>query len=83
LSDITAEESNQETRKSGRTTQDLLNSDDFNPQLLVICQSASPLDSSLRNQQTERAKKLDCCWQVIVPVIFVIASAAIFADPRG
>jgi hypothetical protein len=35
------------------------------------------------NQQIERAKKLDRYCRVIVPVIFVIASIAIFAHPRG
>ena len=35
------------------------------------------------NQQLERAKKLDRYCRVIVPVIFVIASIAIFAHPRG
>jgi hypothetical protein len=35
------------------------------------------------NQQTERAKKLDRYCRVIVPVIFVMASIAIFAHPRG
>jgi hypothetical protein len=33
-------------------------------------------------QQTERAKKIDRYCRVIVPVIFVIASLAIFAKPR-
>jgi branched-subunit amino acid permease len=33
-------------------------------------------------QQTDRAKKIDRYCRVIVPVIFVIASAAIFAKPR-
>ena len=35
------------------------------------------------NQQTEGAKKLDRYCRVIVPVIFVMASIAIFAHPRG
>jgi hypothetical protein len=35
------------------------------------------------NQQLARAKKLDRYCRVIVPVIFVIASIAIFAHPRG
>jgi cadmium resistance protein CadD (predicted permease) len=35
------------------------------------------------NQQTERAKKLDRYCRVIFPAIFVIASIAIFAHPRG
>jgi hypothetical protein len=35
------------------------------------------------NQQIARAKKLDRYCRVIVPVIFVIASIAIFAHPRG
>src|SRR6266478_1024041 len=35
------------------------------------------------NQQTERAKKIDRYCPVIVPVIFAIASIAIFAHPRG
>jgi hypothetical protein len=35
------------------------------------------------NQQIERAKKLDRYCRVIVPVIFVIASIAIFGHPRG
>ena len=35
------------------------------------------------NQQVARAKKLDRYCRVIVPVIFVIASIAIFAHPRG
>lgn len=35
------------------------------------------------NRQTARAKKLDRYCRVIVPVIFVIASLAIFAHPRG
>ena len=35
------------------------------------------------NQQIARAKKLDRCCRVIVPAIFVIASIAIFAHPRG
>jgi cadmium resistance protein CadD (predicted permease) len=33
-------------------------------------------------QQTEKAKKIDRYCRVIVPVIFVIASVAIFAKPR-
>jgi len=35
------------------------------------------------NQQTERAKKLDRYCRVIFPLIFAIASIAIFAQPRG
>jgi hypothetical protein len=35
------------------------------------------------NQQTERAKKLDRYCRVIFPAIFVTASIAIFAHPRG
>jgi Neurotransmitter-gated ion-channel ligand binding domain/Neurotransmitter-gated ion-channel transmembrane region len=35
------------------------------------------------NQQLERAKAIDRYCRVIVPVIFVIASIAIFAHPRG
>jgi hypothetical protein len=35
------------------------------------------------NQQIARAKKIDRYCRVIVPVIFVIASIAIFAHPRG
>jgi hypothetical protein len=35
------------------------------------------------NQQIARAKKLDRYCRVIVPAIFVIASIAIFAHPRG
>jgi hypothetical protein len=35
------------------------------------------------NHQLARAKKLDRYCRVIVPVIFVIASIAIFAHPRG
>jgi hypothetical protein len=35
------------------------------------------------NQQTERAKKLDRYCRVVFPAIFVIASIAIFAHPRG
>ena len=35
------------------------------------------------NQQSERAKKLDRHCRVIFPAIFVIASIAIFAHPRG
>src|SRR5882724_11391074 len=35
------------------------------------------------NQQSERAKKLDRYCRVIFPAIFVIASIAIFAHPRG
>jgi cadmium resistance protein CadD (predicted permease) len=35
------------------------------------------------NKQTERAKKLDRYCRVIFPAIFVIASIAIFAHPRG
>ena len=35
------------------------------------------------NQQLARAKKLDRYCRVIVPVIFVIASIAILAHPRG
>jgi hypothetical protein len=35
------------------------------------------------NQQTARAKKIDRYCRVIVPMIFVIASIAIFAHPRG
>ena len=35
------------------------------------------------NQQTARAKKIDRYCRVIVPVIFLIASIAIFAHPRG
>jgi cadmium resistance protein CadD (predicted permease) len=35
------------------------------------------------NQQVARAKKLDRYCRVIVPVIFVIASIAILAHPRG
>jgi cadmium resistance protein CadD (predicted permease) len=35
------------------------------------------------NDQVARAKKLDRYCRVIVPVIFVIASIAIFAHPRG
>src|SRR6266516_4861879 len=34
------------------------------------------------NQQTERAKKIDRYCRVIFPVIFTIASVAIFAKPR-
>jgi len=33
-------------------------------------------------RQTERAKKIDRYCRVIVPVIFVIASVALFAKPR-
>jgi cadmium resistance protein CadD (predicted permease) len=33
------------------------------------------------NQRIERAKKLDRYCRVIVPVIFVIASIAVFAHP--
>ncbi|MGB8804483.1 MAG: hypothetical protein WCC93_06125 [Chthoniobacterales bacterium] len=35
------------------------------------------------NQQTARAKRIDRYCRVIVPVIFVIASIAIFAHPRA
>jgi cadmium resistance protein CadD (predicted permease) len=35
------------------------------------------------NDQVARAKKLDRYCRVIVPVIFVIASIAIFVHPRG
>ena len=35
------------------------------------------------NDQVARAKKLDRYCRVIVPVIFVIASIAIFAHPGG
>ena len=35
------------------------------------------------NKQNARAKKIDRYCRVIVPVIFVIASIAIFAHPRG
>ena len=35
------------------------------------------------NQQIARAKKIDRYCRVIVPVIFVIASVAIFVHPRG
>jgi cadmium resistance protein CadD (predicted permease) len=35
------------------------------------------------NDQLARAKKLDRYCRVIVPVIFVIASIAIFGHPRG
>ena len=35
------------------------------------------------NQQTRRAKKIDRYCRVVVPVVFVIASLAIFAHPRG
>jgi hypothetical protein len=35
------------------------------------------------NQQIERAKKLDRYCRVIIPVIFVMASIAIFAHPRS
>src|SRR5713226_3176419 len=35
------------------------------------------------NQQTERAKKIDRYCRAIFPVIFAIASVAIFAKPRG
>src|SRR5256886_3011782 len=35
------------------------------------------------NQQTERAKKIDRYCRAIFPVIFTIASVAIFAHPRG
>ena len=35
------------------------------------------------NQQVARAKKLDRYCRVIVPAIFIIASIAIFAHPRG
>jgi len=35
------------------------------------------------NQQKARAKKIDQYCRVIVPVIFGIASIAIFAHPRG
>jgi Neurotransmitter-gated ion-channel ligand binding domain/Neurotransmitter-gated ion-channel transmembrane region len=35
------------------------------------------------NHQVARAKKLDRYCRVIVPVIFIIASIAIFAHPRG
>jgi hypothetical protein len=35
------------------------------------------------NQQLERAKAIDRYCRLIVPVIFVIASIAIFAHPRG
>jgi cadmium resistance protein CadD (predicted permease) len=35
------------------------------------------------NQQIARAKKLDRYCRVIVPVIFLIASIAIFAHPRA
>ena len=35
------------------------------------------------NQQLARAKKLDRYCRIIVPVIFVIASTAIFGHPRG
>ena len=35
------------------------------------------------NQQIAQAKKLDRYCRVIVPVIFVIASIAIFAHPRA
>jgi hypothetical protein len=34
------------------------------------------------NQQTERAKKIDRYCRVIVPLVFIIASVAIFAKPR-
>ena len=34
------------------------------------------------NQQTQRAKKIDRYCRVIFPVIFVIASIAIFVKPR-
>jgi cadmium resistance protein CadD (predicted permease) len=34
------------------------------------------------NQQTERARKIDRYSRVIFPVIFTIASVAIFAKPR-
>jgi hypothetical protein len=34
------------------------------------------------NQETERARKIDRCCRVIFPVIFAIASVAIFAKPR-
>jgi cadmium resistance protein CadD (predicted permease) len=33
------------------------------------------------NQQTERAKKIDRYCRTIFPVIFVVASVAIFAKP--
>ena len=33
--------------------------------------------------RTERAKKIDRYCRVIVPVVFVIASIAIVAHPRG
>jgi hypothetical protein len=35
------------------------------------------------NQQTTRAKKIDRYCRVVVPIVFVIASLAIFAHPRG
>jgi len=35
------------------------------------------------NQQLERAKAIDRYCRVIVPLIFIIASIAIFAHPRG
>ncbi len=35
------------------------------------------------NKQTERAKKIDRYCRVVFPAIFVIASIAIFAHPRG
>jgi hypothetical protein len=35
------------------------------------------------NQQTRRAKKIDRYCRVIFPVIFGIASIAVFAHPRG
>jgi len=35
------------------------------------------------NDQVARAKKLDRYCRVIVPIIFVIASLAIFGHPRG
>ena len=35
------------------------------------------------NRQTARAKKVDRYCRVMIPVIFVIASIAIFAHPRG
>jgi hypothetical protein len=34
------------------------------------------------NQQTERAKKIDRYCRAIFPVIFVVASIAIFVKPR-
>jgi cadmium resistance protein CadD (predicted permease) len=35
------------------------------------------------NQQTERAKKIDRYCRAIFPVIFALASVAIFMKPRG